>query len=158
VTIPATTGTLLTTATAGVPINGPAFSAVPSAATTLVNTTFVKTLFATEVFDTNSNFTSSRFTPTVAGYYQINGTIAVEVTAATGAIVLSSIFYNGNRYRDGSANPINNSQGGWSTVSSLIYMNGSTDYVELFGYIFNVATLTTQLSSSFSGCLVRSAT
>lgn len=59
-TVPDASGTILTTATAGVPVNGPAFSEHASAATTLANTTFTKVLLATEVFDTNSNFASSR--------------------------------------------------------------------------------------------------
>lgn len=144
----------------GVAGNGPAFSAYASGATTLLNTSFTKVLLATEVFDTNANFDSSRFTPTVAGYYQIEGTVAASTTATASSVLLASLFFNGSRYRDGSFSTINNAQGGWSTVSSVLYFNGSTDYVELYGYLSGPATLTTQASQNathFSGAMVRAA-
>jgi hypothetical protein len=138
---------------------GPAFSAYASAATTLTQNSFVKVLFATEAFDTNSNFASSRFTPTVAGYYHITGTIAADVTGVP-AVLLASIFLNNSRFKDGSFSAINNAQGGWSTTSSVIYLNGSTDYVELYAYIGGITSITTQASQNathFSGALIRSA-
>jgi hypothetical protein len=77
INLPDSNGTVLTTATAGVPINGPAFNAYYAGASQAIATgTFTKALFDTEFFDTNSCFASSRFTPTVAGYYQINGTLS----------------------------------------------------------------------------------
>lgn len=161
INLPDSNGTILTTATAGVPVNGPAFSAYASAATTLSNSNFTKVLLATEVFDTNSNFASSRFTPTVAGYYQIEGTVGADATATASSVMLSSLFFNGSRYKDGSLSAINNAQGGWSTVSSVIYFNGSTDYVELYGYLSGPAILATQASQNathFSGAMIRSAT
>ena len=60
-TLPDATGTVLSTATAGVPVNGPAFSAYASGATTIANTTFTKILLATEEFDTNNNFINYSF-------------------------------------------------------------------------------------------------
>jgi hypothetical protein len=160
ITLPDNTGTLLTTAsTFGG--TGPAFSAYASAATTLSNAGFTKILLAAEVFDTNSNFASSRFTPTIAGYYQIEGTASADPTGTAGSILLASLFFNGSRYKDGSFSTINNAQGGWSTTSSVIYFNGSTDYVELYAYMAGPASLTTQSSQNathFSGALIRSAT
>ena len=156
-TLPDNTGTLLSTGStfAG---TGPAFSAYANGTTTLSNSNFTKVLLATEVFDTNSNFASSRFTPTVAGYYQIEGTVGVDLTATASSVTLSSLFFNGSRYRDGSLSSINNAQGGWSTVSSVIYCNGSTDYVELYVY-FAVGQImgTTNQQVFMSGAMVRSA-
>jgi hypothetical protein len=46
--------------------------------TTITSNTFTKVQINTEEFDTNSNFDSTtnyRFTPTVAGYYQVNGSV-----------------------------------------------------------------------------------
>jgi hypothetical protein len=49
-TLPDEAGTVLTTATAGVPVNGPAFSAYADATTQAVATsTYTKTLFQTGV-------------------------------------------------------------------------------------------------------------
>src|SRR5210317_1629772 len=59
----------------GVAGSGPAFSAYQSSAQTIAGYTFVKMNLQTEEFDTDSCFDTSlsRFTPTVAGYYQVNG-------------------------------------------------------------------------------------
>ena len=152
VTVPAKTGTMA--------MDGPAFSAYGSGTTTLSNTNFTKLLLATEEFDTNNNFASSTFTPTVAGYYQVSGVISTNPTATAGSIILSAVFKNGSRFKDGSINPINNAQGGWSSVSCVIYLNGSTDYVELYGYMAGPATLTTQTAvhaTYFQAAMVRGA-
>jgi hypothetical protein len=156
VTIPATTGTLLTTATAGVPIGGPAFSAYATTATSCANNVFAKILFNTEEFDTNNNFSSSRFTPTVAGYYQLNASINMDSIAST---LLIGIFKNGSEYK----------RGVWAfgaalnsvSMSASVYCNGSTDYVELYIYQntgSSINTATGRESVWFDGCLVRSAT
>jgi hypothetical protein len=156
VTVPATNGTMLTTATAGVPIGGPAFSAYANAATSVANGTFTKILFAVEDFDTNNNFASSRFTPTVAGYYQINSTVNFESAAST---MLAIIYKNGTAYKRGvfaNGTALNN-----VTVSGLVYCNGSTDYIEIYAYQNQggaINTGTGLANTWFDGCLVRSAT
>jgi hypothetical protein len=134
--------------------NGPAFSAYASAAGSGVSSyVFTKFLFDAEMWDTNSNFTSSRFTPTVAGYYQINSTIQYGTVFAG----FASIWKNG----------ADTKRGTWSTsanlqevsVSGIVYLNGSTDYVEIYGYQ-NVAGNIPQYGASvtfFDGALVRAA-
>lgn len=142
------TQTTLATPVAG---TGPAFSAYPSTGQTISLNTITKITLGTEIFDTNSNFASSRFTPTVAGYYQINarfgnGGAATECVAA--------IYKNGAVYAYGS----DASSGFISTVSELIYLNGSTDYVELYGLLVSAtAVSSTQERTMFSGVLIRSA-
>ena len=147
ITLPASTGTVM--------VNGPAFSTYLATNQTGISTgTFTKVLFDTEIFDTNNNFASSRFTPTVAGYYQVNSCLNVGGTI-TGSLI--SIFKNGNRFIDGtffnavSLNVI--------TVSGLVYCNGSTDYIEIYGYLTGTGL---QFSGSsvgtvFNGSMVRSA-
>jgi hypothetical protein len=135
-------------------IQGPAFSASQSTLQALTSTTFTKLDFQTEEFDTNSNFASNRFTPTVAGYYQING--SVGVSASTG-IFLSYIYKNGSTYKSGSFLPCNAS-GAVAGVSSIVYLNGSTDYVELYGYQSSGTSANTIASGTFTyfnGVLVR---
>ena len=56
INLPDSNGTILTTATAGVPVNGPAFSAALSSNQTVSAGVFTKILFNTVNFDTNSNF------------------------------------------------------------------------------------------------------
>jgi hypothetical protein len=137
--------------------NGPAFNAYQSSATSLPNNTNTKLLFGTEVFDTNNNFASSTFTPNVAGYYQVNGKVALSTNTSNSRWV--SLYKNGSKVADigwtvGSG--VNFSECGGSY---LIYMNGSTDYLELYSYQNSGATLTTDggVSTYFSASLVRAA-
>jgi hypothetical protein len=136
----------------GVAGTGPAFSAYQSSAQSVTSSTFTKILFATEDFDTNSNFASSTFTPTVAGYYQINA--AVLPSTATTQTVLS-LYKNGTAFKTVSSNSINAS----GSVSSLIYLNGSTDYVETYASIVGTApALFAQAQYTwFNGAMVRGA-
>lgn len=140
----------------GVAGNGPAFSAYPSATTALSNGAWTKIAFNTEEYDTNSNYdtTNYRFTPTVAGYYQINGGFSSN---ANGIEITVSIYKNGAFYRQGVDYSATNGYSAY--VSSLVYLNGSTDYVEIFGYIAGAGKTagSTPASNYFNGALVRAA-
>jgi hypothetical protein len=131
ITLPANSGTVLTTAsTFGG--TGPAFSAYQSSNQTGISSSvYTKIIFQTKEYDTNSNFDNStnyRFTPTVAGYYQINAGVA-WLTGYSTAIL--SIYKNGSAYKDGVSLPTATNR---STVNAIVYCNGSTDYVEIYGY------------------------
>jgi hypothetical protein len=154
-TLPANTGTVLTTAStfAG---TGPAFSAwsdtQSSAVSSNVNT---KVLFQVEEFDTNNNFASSRFTPTVAGYYQINAAFQGAGTVSTARIIL---YKNGAEYKGGSY-LINQGNAAVPVLSTLVYANGTTDYFEVYGNLSG-SGLTFYFGQSltyFNGVMVRSA-
>ena len=120
VTVPSVTGTAMVSG------NMPAFSAYASSNTTLSNATLTKVNFQTEEYDTNNNFASSRFTPTVAGYYQLNS--VVNTNYGPGGVIVS-FYKNGSEFLRGG-----NIQSGTagSSSSGLIYLNGSTDYVETY--------------------------
>jgi hypothetical protein len=131
ITVPAETGTMITTAStfAG---TGPAFSAYLSSAQTITNNTATKVTCQTEEFDTNSNYdnaTNYRFTPTVAGYYLVTGS---TTTGSALAFNFTSIYKNGSEYKRGTQS----GSGGilQNTVSAIVYFNGSTDYVELYTF------------------------
>lgn len=110
--------------------NGPAFMAYGSVATSVPNQTNTKITLDAEDYDTNSNFANSRFTPTVAGYYQITG----SVYASTPLLILRAfIFKNGVEYRGGSH--IGGPNGQFQMdVNALVYLNGTTDYIELYAF------------------------
>jgi hypothetical protein len=136
--------------------NGPAFRAYASTLTLIPGVTQTKINLESETFDTNSNFASSRFTPTIAGYYLITGTIFTDSSVMIG--FLASIFKNGVTYANGSSQVRANALR--TTVNDIVYLNGSTDYVELYGYhessgSFNVGG--DSQGTYFSGCLIRSA-
>lgn len=139
--------------------NGPAFSAYQSTAqANLTASTYTKILFQTEEFDTNNNFDSTtnyRFTPTVAGYYQINSLLSFLGTPAVPTIIIyknGAVYKYGVFFGGGVANPSLN-------VSSVVYLNGSTDYVEIYAYT-TTAGITMQTGASptyFNGAMIRSA-
>jgi len=141
--------------------NGPAFSANTVTAQSFPNSTYTKVQINVETFDTNSNYdptTNYRFTPTVAGYYQINGNVSFVGAAAGYARV--AIYKNGGDWIQGSGIPNNTQIGGQATVSSVISFNGTTDYVELYAWQNSGGALTLQTSVSnntFSGAMVRGA-
>ena len=123
-TLPAATGTVMVSG------NMPAFSYYQSSAQTISNATFTKITFTSSDFDTTSGmYASSRFTPTIAGYYQVNG--AITLAGAAGVTSLF-IYKNGAAFKNG-AQIVNSSSYITSIVSALVYCNGSTDYIELYG-------------------------
>jgi hypothetical protein len=144
--------------------NGPAFSAYINASSqNPTSATWTKITLTGKEFDTNSNFdntTNYRFTPTVAGYYQINAEIYFN-GAAVLTDVRASIYKNGSVNKQGT---LSFGTGSWNnafiTLSNIIYMNGSTDYLELYGY--NVSVTSPQFVglagyTNFSGALIRAA-
>jgi hypothetical protein len=137
--------------------NGPAFSAYRATSQSISSATWTKVQCATEEFDTNSNYdnaTNYRFTPTVAGYYQVSGTIDSTASAAyTQAGV--SIYKNGTIFKRGSFSNI----GLNCNVSSLVYLNGSTDYVELYAFITGTSVNigSGQANTFFQAAMIRSA-
>jgi len=147
VTIAAQTGTLNAA--------GPAFSVYTAGATgATIGTSATKVTYDTEEFDTNNNFASSRFTPTVAGYYQINAQLQPAASYTGGYI---AVYKNGSVYKSGSYINTAVSFGGF-TVSTLVYCNGSTDYIEIYGAFTTSQALNGTLSFSwFNGCLLRGA-
>ena len=156
--LPDETGTVLTSATPGVFGNGPAFSATPATTQSITSGTYTKVNLGTEVFDTNSNFESSRFTPTVAGYYQLNGSV-YPVSTGSASYVWCLIYKNGSQYSWGSSAGAASNQDGVSVSATLVYLNGSTDYVELFAFAVGTSpTIPTGVGTQFSGFLARSAT
>jgi hypothetical protein len=139
--------------------NIPAFSATTLTGQSLPNGTFTKIQFNVETFDTNSNYdptTNYRFTPTVAGYYQINGNVAF-VGAASGYVQVG-IYKNGGIFIQGSMGPHNTSIGGQANASAVIFFNGSTDYVEFYGWQNSGGALALNPGTgqnTFSGALVK---
>ena len=149
-TLPSVSGTVLTSASSQV--NGPAFSAYPSSNQTITTSTFTKILFQNTDFDaSNGAYSSSRFTPTVAGYYQVQVSISpVTATTATQAAIYKNGALNKRQFSSG-ANQI-------QFISALVYLNGTTDYVEGWGQLTGVTPATTSNidQTFFQASMVRS--
>lgn len=151
-TLPARTGNIM--------VDGPAFSAYKSGSNQNISAnTVTKITFETEEFDTNSNFASSRFTPTVAGYYIITGGVRIE-SGGTGEYLVA-IWKNGASYKRGN-NTAFTPNGGWyqGNVAAVVYLNGSTDYVEIYAAAAGSGSLSIYKEADlvfFTGAMVRSA-
>jgi hypothetical protein len=135
-------------------VAAPTFSYYQSSAQTLPTTTFTKLTFTSNDWDTTGGmFASSRFTPTVAGYYLITG--GFEVSASTTPMIVR-LFKNGGSFKAfTNTNPI-----GVSSLygSAMVYCNGSSDYVELYGWVGTGQALNTGSGFTyFQGTLIRSA-
>lgn len=129
--------------------SAPAFSVTPNAVQSVTLNTWTKIALQLEEYDTSNAFdavTNFRFTPNVAGYYAITGCVSFT----TSSTIASYIYKNGAQYRFGSY-----VTGYSSNVSAVIYLNGTTDYVELYG--FTGATQNATVSSYFNGVLVKPA-
>lgn len=151
----------------GVAGTGPAFSAyLASNSSTISDATWVKISLNTEEFDTNNNFDSSsnyRFTPTVAGYYQITASIQFDDTGNPVNDIRTAIYKNGSIHRIAMGHVTSGDLWGTASISALIYMNGSTDYLELYGLVYNgggsayIVGFSASKGTWMSGHLVRAA-
>jgi hypothetical protein len=153
ITLPAVTGTAMVSG------NMPAFSAYLASNQTITSSTFTKVQINTKEFDTASaydNTTNYRFTPLVAGYYQVNASFRYDASSLpTRAFI--TIYKNGAEFKRGTDTGNNTTEG---VVSALIYLNGSTDYIELYAYITaTTAVIGTagQATNYFQASLVRAA-
>ena len=99
---------------------------------------FSKVPLNAETYDTTGAFDSTtnyRFTPLVAGYYMVVGSLMIDPGAITGSAEFGTLIY-----KNGSAVtltdvrltiPIPNQS---VATSDIIFMNGSSDYLELWVY------------------------
>lgn len=134
-------------------MDGPAFCVYPSASSTNISSsTTTKMVLDAELFDTNNNFASNRFTPTVAGYYQINAT----VNTGSGSAYWSYLIISKNGTALVQSTPVFQSAGMQNycnQISQLIYMNGTTDYLEFYVNVY-IASGTPSYAGSTLGSIV----
>jgi len=173
ITVPADSGTLLTSAStisaSQVTESVPAFQAYRSSGDgnqTIPAATHTKMQMATEEFDFGGFYdatTNYRFQPTIAGYYYLG--VSAKARAATNVNqAVLSIFKNGsmhsNIFQVDPASPYvyNKVQ---LHAGMMVYANGSTDYFEAYIYIDGSGDKYIEggstRSSGFYGYLVRAA-
>lgn len=119
-----------------------------SAATAKINFD-TKTSGDMSAFDITGAFdlATDRFQPTVAGYYSVAGGFCAETVSAN---IDASVRKNGNVFVVGNAAVASRAY-----VTALVYLNGVSDYIELFGYSSaNQNTLLGSVQTYFSGILV----
>jgi len=136
--------------------NGPAFSAYNNSNISCSTGTSTKVLYDTERFDTNSCFDTSlgRFTPNVAGYYHFNASVYSGDSPSNSFLKIQK---SGTDYTR-STQVVNDAR--QFTLSVMMYMNGTTDYVECYFDNNKGSTITINsytFTQNFDGCLVRAA-
>lgn len=97
----------------------------------LPDVTYTKLRFDSEEFDTISCYdaaTNYRYTPNVAGTYLIHASVTFSATVSNSALL---IYKNGVEYTRQRYAPATNDT---MTVSALVPLNGTTDYVEAYFY------------------------
>jgi len=114
--------------------NAPAFSAKAAVDQSFSTSTWTKVVLGTEEFDTANcfdNATNYRFTPTVAGYYNFQAHIRINYSSTAGDTIFVAVYKNGSEVGRASRLGVT---GNWGVlpISTMCYMNGSTDYVELY--------------------------
>jgi hypothetical protein len=139
--------------------SGPAFRAYrDTSAQSFNQNTWTKIQFNAETFDTDSCFDSTtnyRFTPTKAGYYEIVLAGYVQQTEGNKTCAVG-IYKNGTLYAR-TMQVMDTEPAG--SGSDIVYLNGTTDYVE--GYVFSESGTSRQIynassASYFSGVWIRS--
>lgn len=143
----------------GVTGKGPAFRATGASNVSATSDVPIKITYATVSFDTDAAYSivNSRFTPQVAGYYQVTAIIQYNQGGSSpGAASLLSAFVmrNGVSYSEIGVNAVSDfiTAGG----TCLVYMNGVTDYLEVFGKHTSGGTKNI-IGREFSASLVRAA-
>ena len=158
-TVPITNNTQTATlpdATGTVMVSGamPTFSAYLSSIQSVTTSTYSKVQINSVIFDTSSAFNTStfRYTPLVAGYYQINGAINPNTTTTS----LTALIY-----KNGVAVSAGQGTSASATTSTIVFLNGSTDYIELYAYLVGVTPAIYGASNNpytiFSASLIRAA-
>lgn len=139
----------------------PCFSAYTSISTSVATSTWTKLQNNNKEFDTAGaydNATNYRFQPSVAGYYVVDGAWANNAASSVSSV---SVYKNGSAYKTGTQ-ILNTTVVAQAYVSALVYLNGSTDYVELYGYQSSGGTVSAYTGSQpaygyFQGYMVRAA-
>ncbi len=110
---------------------------------------YTKITLDAEDFDVGSYFdstTNKRYVPGVAGLYHVSWNVFLSVTVAS-TLYGSKIQKNGADEAYGSFAETPITAGFMSSGSTIVSMNGSTDYIELFGYNGHAASAATASNS-----------
>ena len=153
-------GDTITTATGAKPsFLYPAFEASLSADQTISNNTQTKVQFNTEDLDTDGcydNSTNYRFTPPTAGKYYVYSFLTIGQGSTLGIAGQIYIKKNGSTIRETQTNVYSNSVLNLTSlqISSIVDMNGSTDYLEIFGLAeVSSGSPRFEASSGFGDCV-----
>jgi hypothetical protein len=155
VTVPSVTGTAMVSG------NMPLFNCNASGSFSVSSSTDTKVPINTVVYDTNNCFNTStnRFTPNVAGYYQVQGAVFISPPNNTSGFILQ-IFKNGALFQQVHRNQYEVNFNQLACGGTIVYCNGTTDYLELYVWQNGGSTQTFGNNGTvtwFSGAMIRTA-
>jgi len=117
----------------------PAFEAALSANQSINDNATDKVLANTEILDTDNCYDNSsnyRFTPNKAGKYFVYARVLIDDEAGKMRQAICLLFKNGSELVRANLNFDESSsaegEGGSITINTIVDMNGSSDYLELF--------------------------
>lgn len=157
VSVPAVAGTNTVTIAAQsgtLNVAAPLIKADSAGTQTVSNVTITK-ITLVESIDTNNCFTSSTFTPNVAGYYLVSGQVAIS--AGTSITNVSAYIYKNGASMDASVGAPISATTAYAGLTTVVYMNGTTDTLELYGRGNGLGTLTLNVASFITASLIRGA-
>lgn len=146
-TLPDATGTVMVSG------NMPTFQAYVASTQAITGGVWTKVALNAEEWDTANAFdsvTNYRFVPLVAGYYQVNAGCP-SVATATGANNIA-IYKNGSLYKVNALSTY-----GLPSINCMVYLNGSTDYIECYVNYGTSQNISASGNNFMSACLVRAA-
>jgi hypothetical protein len=136
----------------------PAFEAYLSSSQSISSSTNTKAQFNTEVFDSDNcydNSTNYRFTPTAAGKYLVYSAIRAYAGNNNDLDRVGvKIYKNGSEWRNSFMDSGSTSTAHIETeqVLAILDMNGSSDYVEIFGFVDADDGSGAELNDGVKGC------
>lgn len=115
--------------------NEPQFFASRTTNITANSNTSYKIIFDTEHFDTNNAYDNStgKFQPQVAGTYFVHVNVRWSANPCNSDLANASIYTNGNHFVS-SGHGFDGDYYPYTSVSAVIDMNGSSDYLEGYAY------------------------
>ena len=162
--LPDEAGTVLTSASSIVQNTGAVFKAYTSANQSIPHNTLTKVLCGVTLYN-EGNFwdtATSKFTPNTSGYYQINA--SGRLSSNTNQYLQIFVRKNGNPLLSQMLVIVGNGSGEIQvSICDVVYLNGTTDYLELYAYQYDYTStgarnLFSGASDTFiSGHLIRTA-
>ena len=116
----------------------PAFAVYRGGNQAVSNATNTQVFLQAEEFDTDAaydNVTNYRFQPGAPGYYWIDGQIVGYASGGSLTLVLATIRKNLTTMRSAYQSVNFNATSSSVNVSALVQLNGTTDYVTLWGQV-----------------------
>ena len=131
-----------------------------SSAHNLSNAIFTKLQFNTIMYDNTSTFdtTNYRWIPQIAGYYLINTNLHFQGLKAAASQVYCVISKNAANEAFGSIIETSQDSSLSTPCTAIVYMNGTTDYLELYAWHNSGVTITMNADKNltyFSGYLIQ---